>query len=369
MKVLSTIIRSINQSRNWQSKLENIVGNDPNGDEIIELNRKKKSLGISGLGTVLFGELFNLETDSEVAYVTSAFNLFSSYIDCHLDGTHGFSLGETDQTDVGALLNETANYLECGNTKNELLLRGKHLVDYIRNSIISRDRPAMNQFCAYAIQYAESVENDFSLDIPHMRMEERIKLGEVYGSIISHLLDIFSKRKLTDRQRKAIQIYSACGALQDDFVDIWEDGNRSYILQRGGTFASTLSKLYNHRMKIFELYRQGSSLIENPNQRDDYEKMFNENTKTVTVTYIKEGSVYQLQCLKSIDPEHENLKTYIAISTPEKTNPVEGLELVYQFHSEEALARLPLTLLQYPSGYNQPWPDQLQDLKWNLLHQ
>jgi len=292
MRILSTTLRSAIQSKKWQNKLDDIVSADTNSGNIVQLNNKKKSLGISGLGTILFGELFKLDTHPEVAYVTSAFNLYSSHIDCHLDGTYGLGLSKTATNDIDRLLNYAIDYLEGGSTDNELLLEGRPLVDYVRHSILSRDQQAMSPFCAHVREYADSVNNDFSLDDPEMRMRERIKLGESYGAIISNLLDIFSRRKLTDKQGKSIRIYSACGALHDDFVDLFEDGSKSYVLKGSKSTRDTLFKIYHHRKNMHELFKEGNYLMENQSQRKDYNRMFNALILGGDMFFIKKGIEY-----------------------------------------------------------------------------
>lgn len=311
MKFLSTFIRGIKQSKTWRSELEDIVGNQ--SSELIELNQRKKSLGVSGLGTVLFGELFDVNPDPKVAYVTSAFNLFTSYIDCHIDNTHGLDLDSSNQGDISSLLDEAANYLETGETDNDFLLKTKPLVDYVRSSIINRDETALQSFCAHARGYAESVKRDLILEDPNERREERIKLGKAYGNVVSDLLNIFSERRLNEDQRKAIQIFSACGTLQDDFVDITEDGSWSYILAQGVSLMSNISNLYQHRKGIIELYKLGSELIENPSERSGYKRMFNSLMIGGDLFFVKKGisylteKVHDLEKRQIVTPEQKLL--------------------------------------------------------------
>lgn len=297
MNMFSITKRAMHQSKVWQKKLEDIISEGSESANLIKFNKRKKSLGISGLGTILFGELFGLQLNPKAANVTCAFNLYSSFIDCHIDGTYGLDLNfELNNSDIGFLIDEGINFLETGDTYSPFLSKTKPLVEYIRDELISRGID-LSGFYGHVRQYAFSLRKDFTLTLPQDRIAERIRLGRFYGDIIADLIDIFSEKKLTQTQRQVIQIYSSCGAVHDDFVDVREDGKNSYIFYNSKGFFDKILRLYDHTKIAPKLFEEGIKLINDPVQQKKYRKMFNSLMVGGYMFFIKKEIVHDLKKL------------------------------------------------------------------------
>ncbi len=288
MSLANNIRRVFNQSKNWQKDLEAIT----DSPVMLELSRRKKSLGISGLGSLFLGELFDLKTSYEIVNTTSVLNLYSSYIDCYIDKTYSFYDAETDLSG-NELIMSSVDFIERGITDDKFLFQAEDLVSYIRKSIVSRGGDIC-ELCLYLHDYASCViDDDHPYDKSHLLVKRKYT-GIFYGRLISYMLDLFSENSLSENRRKAIETYSACATFLDDYVDITEDGNDCYIIDPSGRFMDNVHALYRHRSFVKNLFNEGLDLLDDPEEKKGYMQMFNLLLFGADVFFLKKGIVFLL---------------------------------------------------------------------------
>ncbi len=300
MNLISIVRTSFRELKSWQQNLEKMFDNDLEND-VIKLNKAKKGVAISGLGSLVFGKLFNLDIDYESIKVTAAFNLYSSYLDCCIDGTHSeiFSSQKNSNLNIFELISEGIKFLETRNTKNEFLLKAQPLVDYLNQSVLSKDNSFKFILHDLLTEYASSIINYFDTQSSEEKKLERLNIGMIYGKIQSAFINLYSKKKLASNEEKVIQNFCAISTLYDDFVDIIEDGNESYILDKNISLSENTLNLYNHRKKTVSLFRDSKFLIQNSNQRKNYNMLCKTLMFLGDIFFIKKGLNYLAEKIKN----------------------------------------------------------------------
>ncbi len=264
---------------NWTETLEELIQPLPKdlAKSFRQLHTRRKGLSVSGLGTLLFGEMFNLNTDPIVSNVTAAINFGSGYLDDYID------LHDPDPSFTETMLDDLLHFSETGTNDNEFLTRIAPIVQYIREQFDTKINDGILDAFKY---YKDASVAEMKANTPDDRESARIKIADGYSMMLSHTLNAFSENQLTPNQWQAIKLFTRSSVLLDDLCDMYPDADSkagSYVMDRIKQSGSTIKVIYDQARKIQTNFKEGKKLIQNYDDKRLYQDMA--NSANIAVSY------------------------------------------------------------------------------------